>query len=253
MKNLFTLLIVLAASINIFADDVTPNVCVLYSPDDSEKEDWVILYTAKATSSSYTTFTLEDTYNVEQCGAKVYYSTTTTSSNLAEIESITIVALGNGSSCIANFYSEVTTIELGSKLLVINDYAFNGFSKVTTFTINTSTPPTVSSNSFTGLSQSSITLYVPSGSKSLYEAADYWKEFGSIIELNSSSISEVSVTEGTIKLLGRTVSLSEEQAVIVYDITGKVVLHTTAQQFTLPQNGIYIIRTENETKKVVVR
>lgn len=252
MKKLFTLLIILSATVNALADIVTPYMCVQYSPDDVENQELVIVYLTSAETSSYTSFVLEDTYTVTS-DINVYFSTTTTSSNKADLESITIVALGNGSTCIADFYEYVTNIELGSKLLKINDYAFNGFSEVTTFTINTATPPTVSSYSFYGLSQSSITLYVPSGSKSLYEAADYWKEFGTIVELNASSISEIGVTENSISVAGRIVSLSEEQEVTVYDITGKVVLRTTTQQFSLPQKGIYIIRTENETKKVVVR
>jgi len=42
------------------------------------------------------------------------------------------------------------------------------------------TPPTI--NSFAFNNESSCTLYVPEGYKSVYETADYWKDFTNIVE-----------------------------------------------------------------------
>ena len=45
-------------------------------------------------------------------------------------------------------------------------------------------PPVCGEKAFNGVSKYLCKLYVPRGSKSAYEAADYWKDFKEIIELN---------------------------------------------------------------------
>lgn len=72
------------------------------------------------------------------------------------------------------------TIENG--VSTIGQYAFHGCSSLTNVRINITTPPYLSTATFSNCSNA--TLYVPSGCKSAYEAADNWKDFSEIVEIS---------------------------------------------------------------------
>ena len=66
--------------------------------------------------------------------------------------------------------------------------AISGFvhcKSLTSVTVENPTPITINRNAFTG--SYDATLYVPKGSKAAYEAADYWKNFSEIVEMEDSS------------------------------------------------------------------
>jgi hypothetical protein len=47
------------------------------------------------------------------------------------------------------------------------------------------TPPTITEDVFTN--RANATLYVPAGSKAVYEAAEYWQDFGTVVEMEAPS------------------------------------------------------------------
>lgn len=63
----------------------------------------------------------------------------------------------------------------------IGDNAFDDCSNIISIIANNNTPVSIESNTFSN--RINATLYVPYGSKAAYEAADYWKEFGDIVEI----------------------------------------------------------------------
>ena len=73
------------------------------------------------------------------------------------------------------------------------------------------------------------TLYVPTGSKALYQSAESWKKFKNIVELESLSINGVNVKDD---------NGSDNN---VYNLRG--------QRLSTPQKGLNIING----KKVVVK
>ncbi len=73
----------------------------------------------------------------------------------------------------------------------IGDWTFYGCSKLTSVTVNNPTPISISSDVFSN--RANATLYVPAGSKSAYEAAPYWQEFGEIREFTN----EIEIADGT--------------------------------------------------------
>jgi hypothetical protein len=75
----------------------------------------------------------------------------------------------------------LTSITIPNSVTSIGNSAFSGCSDLTSITVDIATPLTITSTTFT--SCENATLYVPYGSKALYEAADYWKEFKEIIEM----------------------------------------------------------------------
>ena len=77
--------------------------------------------------------------------------------------------------------SSLTSINIPEGVTSIGEYAFSGCSKLISVIANNKTPVSIVSNTFSN--RKNATLYVPYGSKAAYEAADYWKEFKEIIEL----------------------------------------------------------------------
>ena len=82
----------------------------------------------------------------------------------------------------------LTSIEIPSSVTTIDGYAFFGCNSLTNVTVGRDTPVSISSTVFTN--RSNATLYVPTGCKAVYEAADYWKEFKEIKETNESQDDE---------------------------------------------------------------
>ena len=63
---------------------------------------------------------------------------------------------------------------------------FDAYPDQSSITCLAQTPPTVSPTAFGSGEQSYVTLYVPYGKKSAYQAAAVWKNFSNIVELNYS-------------------------------------------------------------------
>lgn len=83
----------------------------------------------------------------------------------------------------ATFYYclNMSSIELPSGLTQINDSAFYYCSSLNTIIANSKTPPSLGKSVFYNCPRS--ILYVPYGCKAAYQAANYWKEFKEIIEM----------------------------------------------------------------------
>ena len=76
--------------------------------------------------------------------------------------------------------SGLTSIEIPSSVTTINIGAFWGCSGLTSVKVESETPISIYDDVFSNCTNA--TLYVPTGSKVAYEAADYWKEFKEIVE-----------------------------------------------------------------------
>ena len=79
--------------------------------------------------------------------------------------------------------SGLTSIEIPNSVTSIGSYAFYDCSGLTSVTCLAESVPTTDSNAFYNSPISSATLYVPEGCKVAYEAADVWKDFKEIVEI----------------------------------------------------------------------
>ena len=79
---------------------------------------------------------------------------------------------------------ELTSVELPSTLTAIWRYSFSYDPKLKTVTCKAATPPVITAGTdvFEDTPIASATLRVPAGSKALYQAAEGWKDFGTIEE-----------------------------------------------------------------------
>ena len=114
-------------------------------------------------------------------------------SAFASCSKLTSVTIPNSVSSIGNsaFYgcSQMSTLTIGSGVTTIGTQAFYSCSGLTKITCNASTPPTISSNTFSS-STYNLPLSVPNSAAALaYSKANYWKNFNTIIP--QSSISNV--------------------------------------------------------------
>jgi hypothetical protein len=71
----------------------------------------------------------------------------------------------------------------------IGDRAFRDCSALTSVTALNPNPVAITEYVFTN--RRNATLYVPKGSKTAYQAADYWKEFKEIVEIDVTGIKAV--------------------------------------------------------------
>ena len=80
----------------------------------------------------------------------------------------------------------LSNLSIPSSVSTINDYAFVGNTGLTSFYANSTTPVRVNSNVFYSINKTTCTLYVPKGSKSLYQVATGWKDFNNIVEITTA-------------------------------------------------------------------
>ena len=85
-----------------------------------------------------------------------------------------------GSSAFRNC-SGLTSITIPNSVTSIGNSAFYGCSGLTSVSIEATTPPTITSSTFTNVSKT-IPVTIPCGSLSAYQSASYWSEFTNIIE-----------------------------------------------------------------------
>ncbi|MGC9151407.1 MAG: leucine-rich repeat protein [Microbacter sp.] len=154
----------------------------------------------------------------------------------------------------------ITSVTIPSSVTTIYDNVFNGCSGLTSIYANKSTPVDLSSslNVFSGVNYSTCTLYVPTGSKTLYQAANQWQNFTNIVEHTVTATTNI--TESKVK-----VSVQNHQAVItgmnggeevtLYTVHGLTLAHQTAKAESLilglPSQGVYVVRVGDKSFKVV--
>ena len=80
--------------------------------------------------------------------------------------------------------SGLTSIEIPNSVTSIGNNAFYNCAGLTSVSIKKETPLPIGESTFSN--RANATLYVPYGCKAAYEAADYWKEFKSIIEFGDA-------------------------------------------------------------------
>ena len=126
------------------------------------------------------------------------------------------------------------TVSIPSTVASIGYQAF-GCSGLTSVIVNQNTPIVLNRPVFSYSYQA--TLYVPYGSKTKYEAADYWKDFKKIVEMAPSS-SNIEFADTNVKALcvanwdtSGDGELSEEEAAAVTDLGSVFKQNTTIMSF----------------------
>ena len=99
------------------------------------------------------------------------------------------------------------------------------------------------------------TLYVPTGTKSLYQQTEPWNNFVNIMESNPSGVDEIEANAGvTISVEGGkiTVAGAKDAKVEVFGTNGAAVYSGSADNLPELAAGIYIVRVGSTVKKVAI-
>jgi len=122
--------------------------------------------------------------------------------------------------------AQLTTVILPESMNDVGDYAFSSCGSLISVTVYNPTPVFIYGNEFPN--RANATLYVPAGSKAAYEAADNWKDFKEIVEMEVPSIA----TD-----LNEELRMKNEESVdgVWYDLQGRKVNGNNVKK------GIYIV------------
>jgi len=117
-----------------------------------------------------------------------------------------------------------------------------------------SEPPSCGLNTFETNIYENATLYVPAGSLSAYKAADPWRNFTHIEEIDFAGVESVDSSDDvTVTVDGGAIRLSGEACPVeVYSIGGQCVFHGTTDRIEGLAKGIYIVKAGSATTKVVI-
>ena len=110
----------------------------------------------------------------------------------------------------------LTSVTIGNSVTSIGEYAFSDCSGLTSITSLNPTPPTIDSTTFTYYT---AVLNVPIGSKAVYQAANYWRKFKNIEEIDVAGVQGIQV--------------DKDQNAMVYDLNGR--------RLNAPTKGVGII------------
>ena len=162
-----------------------------------------------------------------------------------------------------NNCNDLTSVTIPSSVTAIGQVAFN-YSGLTSIYVNLTTPldlgavESIFDGVFFGVNTSTCVLHVPVGSKSLYMAADQWKDFTNIVDditlgVFNAKASNLKITTENGKALIS--GLSQGTSLAVYNLQGIAVYNQQATSETVPVNlparGVYVVKVGAESVKVV--
>ncbi len=172
-------------------------------------------------------------------------------------QSLTGVNIGNSIKSIGrgSFFGcvSITNLTLSLSVTSIDSYAFWGCSALTSIFAYPVTPVDLSATAsvFGGVNKASCTLYIPIGSKSLYQNALQWMDFANIVEsltgLSPLSLETISLYPNPVTSGFRIKGMEGVGTLTLMDLTGKLLItkQVTANEFVSVSDvasGIYTLR-----------
>ena len=153
----------------------------------------------------------------------------------------------------------LTSITIPGSVIEIGLSAFEACTGLTEVTVEWKIPLEVLDNIFYEVNTSDVTLFVPTGTASLYHLADVWMDFGTIDEYVVSNISRIAshtlkayFSNGILHITG----LSKGESLCVYSVAGQLIYKGIAkaevEQIPLASSGVYLIVAGDQTVKAIV-
>ena len=126
----------------------------------------------------------------------------------------------------------------------IGNYAFQSCSNLTSVTVEMEMPLPISSNTFSN--RANAILYVPHGCKAAYEAANYWKEFKEIVEMEPTGVEVTDISQmDNVIYIEPTEARCGSQTTLSVKMKNDVAIQTIQFDLNLP-DGITIVPNEDD-------
>lgn len=159
--------------------------------------------------------------------------------------------------------SGLNTLFLPATLKSIGATAFSGCNQIDTIYSTATTPPTLGNDVFKGIDKEKCKLVIPKGTSVLtdYFLANQWSDFINFIQSDFPT-SLFSVRNDDLKIYGieNTIiieGVTREKTYTIYDTSGIIIIAGYLTPFTrsalFVPKGIYIVRTDKKTSKVIVQ
>lgn len=132
------------------------------------------------TSIGYSTFQYSGLRNVTVPSSVTSWSYTYTFANCTSLKEATLNNSGNVGSYAFKGCSNLTNVTFGDNIKSIGSNAFSGCTKLASVTFESTTPPSIESNSFQGI-PSTCKFYVPCSAVNTYRTASNWSSYASQI------------------------------------------------------------------------
>lgn len=194
----------------------------------------------------------EKRYTISGNGGVDEYVITQYDGPLGNLPKLTELTIGENVSTLGPQEAHILEVDMTSR-----PGSFYYCDAITRVKVNAVTPPTGAD--FSSTAYANATLVVPDNSIEDYKAATGWKEFYNIIsESEATGISNVETnTEQNVKIENGNIVVENVRGIVnIYDIAGTLVKRVKADgnriDITLPQRGIYIVKTGRTAVKVVI-
>ncbi len=166
-----------------------------------------------------------------------------------------VLSIGSG----AFQCSGLTSVTLPSTVISIGMYAFAWCSSLKSINTLNATPPAVDIEGFCNVDKNNCTIYVPAGSRQVYEAANKWKDFKEILEIAMTESATIADTPLMIYTESGAVVLKGVVAgcrIIVYNLQGTEILKLysdgSEQRIELPSGAIYFVKAGEQVAKIAL-
>lgn len=167
--------------------------------------------------------------------------------------------MGNGVERIGNWaFSGCSTLErfsFGTGMKSIGNEAFSDCTAMTRLISKTTIPPTCGTQALDDINKWTCELFVPQSAISAYQAANQWKDFFFIGDLEAASVGSTLADNGVNVYTenGNIVVNGADNANIeVYNMNGQCVYNGTETTIPVATKGMYIVKVNNTTHKVIL-
>ena len=169
------------------------------------------------------------------------------------------ISMGDGVKKIGNWaFSGCSSLDyfaFGSGMKSIGNEAFSDCTAMTKLVSNTGTPPTCGTQALDDINKWSCELFVPKSAVSAYQGANQWKEFFFITGTESSGV-ESTLTDNDVNVVVKNgnivVNGADNANIEVYSTNGLCVYNGTDTGIALNTKGLYIVRVNGKSFKVIL-
>ncbi|PIF02597.1 MAG: hypothetical protein CR965_00510 [Paludibacter sp.] len=152
--------------------------------------------------------------------------------------------------------SNLTSVTIPNSVTKIESYAFYG-AYIKTIISKIQTPFEIGNKSFSGI-LGTHKLIVPKGTKAKYEALNEWNSAKTIEEATNSAVNNITL-KNNISVIGKEIQVTEVagKRVALFNLAGKMIFSVNSTKNTLtittPNQGVYILQINNQTRKILVK